>query len=202
MPALTSSNAMWSKERREMARDLTLFLGEMMRRPAEVVAIAPSSSAVARKMTEGLETVTGPVVEIGPGTGSFTREILARGVAPERLTLLETNPRFCDALRAKFPRVTVLNRPAQEIEKTGLRQIGAVISGVPVLARPAIQRDVVGRAFDVMAPDGQFVQITYSPAPPIDAEMQAELGLTCHKRGTVWANLPPARVFVFHRIHH
>jgi phosphatidylethanolamine/phosphatidyl-N-methylethanolamine N-methyltransferase len=186
----------------KMTRDLGLFLGEMLRHPGEVVALAPSSAGVARRMTEGLEAVQGPVVEIGPGTGSFTRLILARGVAPENLTLLETNARFCDILREKFPGVRVLRRPAQEIGEIGLRGIGAVISGVPVLARPTIQREVVGRAFEVMAPTGFFTQITYSPNAPISPEMQRELGVRAEKRGTVWANLPPARVFVFRRMQH
>ncbi|MEQ9258088.1 MAG: rRNA adenine N-6-methyltransferase family protein [Roseovarius sp.] len=185
-----------------MTRDFGLFLGEMLRHPTEVVAIAPSSAAVARKMTEGLEDVQGPVVEIGPGTGSFTRAILARGVAPERLTLLEMNARFCEILREKFPGVRVLNRPAQQIERIGLDKIGAVISGVPVLARPRIQREVVAPAFRVMAPGGIFTQITYSPGAPISEEMRRELGLTVERRGTVWANLPPARVFTFRRAMH
>ncbi|MBC7132711.1 MAG: methyltransferase type 12 [Roseovarius sp.] len=185
-----------------MARDFGLFIGEMLRHPGEVVAIAPSSEAVARRMTEGLEHVRGPVVEIGPGTGSFTRAILARGVAPEKLTLLETNARFCETLRQRFPGVRVLNRPAQDITAIGLSDIGAVISGVPVLARPTIQRAVVGRAFEVMAQDGFFVQVTYSHKAPIAPEMQRELGLCAEKRGTVWANLPPARVFVFRRMQH
>ncbi|MCJ7872261.1 rRNA adenine N-6-methyltransferase family protein [Phaeobacter sp. J2-8] len=182
--------------------DIGLFLGEMLRRPAEVVAIAPSSALYARKMTEGVEEAKGPIVEIGPGTGSFTRAILDRGIAPERLTLLEMNPRFCETLRAKFPGVTVLNRTAQEIEDIGLSGIGAVISGVPVLARPTIQREVVGRAFRVMRPDGFFNQLTYSPKSPISPDMLMELGLSAEKRATVWANLPPGRVFVFRRIHH
>jgi len=185
-----------------MRGDLRLFFGEMLRHPGEVVALAPSSGAVARRMTEGLATVRGPVVEIGPGTGSFTRAILARGIAPDQLVLLETNARFCDALRARFPGVRVLNRPAQDIADIGLAGIGAVISGVPVLARPTVQRMVVGRAFSVMAPDGHFTQITYSPQAPIAPEMQRALGITVRRRGTVWANLPPARVFVFRRTHH
>lgn len=185
-----------------MAANISLFLGQMLRRPTQVVAIAPSSAAVARKMTEGVENTTGPVVEIGPGTGSFTRAILKRGVAPERLTLLETNPEFCKALARDFPGVTVLNRPAQDIRDLGLRDIGAVISGVPVLARPTIQRDVVGRAFDVMAQNGFFTQITYAPHSPISEEMQRELGLFANHRGIVWNNLPPARVYEFRRIPH
>ena len=89
-----------------MAKDLGLFFGEMLRHPTEVSALLPSSEAVAWKMTEGLSRVTGPVVEIGAGTGSFTRAILARGVAPENLTLMEMNARFCEILREKFPRRT------------------------------------------------------------------------------------------------
>ena len=185
-----------------MASDFTVFIGEMFRRPTEVSAIAPSSVAVARKMTEGLEQVDGPILEIGPGTGSFTKVILERGVAPERLTLMEMNPRFCETLRQKFPGVTVLNRPAQEIARIGLTGIGAVISGVPVLARPQIQREILRPAFSVMAPGAVFVQITYSPNAPIPQEVQAELGVMARKRGTVWANLPPARVFEFRAVQH
>lgn len=185
-----------------MAKDFAVFLGEMLRRPTEVSAIAPSSAAVARLMTEGLEDVTGPIVEIGPGTGSFTRAILERGIAPERLVLLELNERFCDTLRAKFPGVRVENRPAQDIAQLGLADVGAVISGVPVLARPTIQREIVGPSFRVMRPDGFFVQVTYSPSAPIPEDVQRELGVVATKRGTVWANLPPARVFVFRRRPH
>lgn len=182
--------------------NVALFLKETFRKPGEVVAIAPSSQAVGRKMTRGLENVRGPVVEIGPGTGSFTREILARGVHPSRLTLLETNENFCAILRERFPGVRVLNRPAQDIQKIGLTGIGAVVSGVPVLARPQIQREVVGRALDVMAPSGWFSQITYSPRAPIGSAMQAELGVTATYRGMVWANLPPAHVWAFQRAQH
>ena len=60
-----------------MVREMAVFLGELLRVPAGVAAIAPSSAATAQRMTLGLEDATGPIVEIGPGTGSFTRAILA-----------------------------------------------------------------------------------------------------------------------------
>ncbi|WP_226553622.1 class I SAM-dependent methyltransferase [Celeribacter naphthalenivorans] len=182
-----------------MPRDFAVFFSELIRNPDEVRAIAPSSSATARLMTRGVEDISGPIVEIGAGTGAFTREILARGIDPARLTLLELNPRFCVELCEKFPGVHVINRPAEDIRDIGLSNIGAVISGVPVLAKPALQRAVVGRAFEVMAPGAFFTQITYANSSPITPEMQGELGLVSEKRGTVWANLPPARVFEYRR---
>lgn len=185
-----------------MPRDHALFLGQFLRNPSEISAIAPSSPSVAQKMTEGLEKVRGPIVEIGAGTGTFTRAILDRGVEPSRLTLIELNPRFCEALAERFPGVRVINRPAQDIALLGLRDLGAVISGVPVLARPQVQRQVVGAAFRVMAPGGVFVQITYAASSPIPEEMLDELGLVSVRRGTVWTNLPPARVFEFRAVQH
>ncbi len=180
-----------------MASDIALFLGEMVRRPTQVVAIAPSSAATARLMVRGLEKTKGPIVEIGPGTGSFTKAILASGVAPERLTLMEMNPRFCQILARKFPGVRVVNRPAQDIQSLGTTGIEAVISGIAILSRPTLQREIVGRALKVMAPNGFFNQFTYSTHSPISSEMQQELGVTVEKLGTAWINLPPARVFQF-----
>ncbi|PWE30680.1 methyltransferase type 12 [Maritimibacter sp. 55A14] len=180
-----------------MVKELALFLGEMIRNPGDVRAIGPSSGAAARRMTLGLEGTEGPVVEIGPGTGAFTRAILKRGVAPERLTLLETSERFCEELTHTFPGVSVLNRPAQDIGDLGLTGVAAVISGVPLLARPQLQRELLGKAFSVMRPEGFFTQITYSPREIVSAERRAELGLEVEDLGMVWANLPPAQVYRF-----
>jgi len=182
-----------------MVRQLGVFLRELVRRPGGVAALAPSSHATGMRMSLGVEDVDGPIVEIGAGTGSITRAILERGVAPERLTLMETSEAFCEELRRAFPKVRVLNRPAQEIDKIGLTDVGAVISGVPVLARPTIQREVVGAAFRVMRPEGFFNQITYSFSPPIPPAMRRELGLEVEYLGLTWANLPPARVYRFRR---
>ena len=180
-------------------RDMAVFFGELVRDPEGVAALAPSSAAAADLMAIGLETVTGPVVELGPGTGSFTRAILQRGVAPERLTLLETSPRFCEELSARFPGVRVLNRPAEALDSLGLGCVGAVVCGVPVLARPATQRAILGAAFKVLRKGGFLNQITYVPVPPVPADMRRALGLDVVRLGMTMANFPPAHVFRFHR---
>ena len=52
------------------------------------------------------------VVELGPGTGVFTRELLAQGVRPADLILVEFNAGFATYLRSEFPDVCVLEGDA------------------------------------------------------------------------------------------
>ena len=49
-------------------------------------------------MTTHVNHLDGPVIELGPGTGVFTRALLARGVPTHRLALIEADPVFASAL--------------------------------------------------------------------------------------------------------
>ena len=89
-----------------------LFFRQLLSRPKQISAIAPSSRGLARAMAAGLKPGD-RVVEFGPGTGVLTKAILAAGVAPADLTLFEFNPDFVSHLAIRFPRVTVLNQGAQ-----------------------------------------------------------------------------------------
>jgi phosphatidylethanolamine/phosphatidyl-N-methylethanolamine N-methyltransferase len=177
-----------------------LFMGQLLRRPREVSALAPSSAGLARAMTEGLGPQTGRVVELGPGTGVITKAILARGVRPADLTMFEMNPDFTGALARQFPGATLHNLPAQEASRLCAPGVGRVISGLPLLSMPqGVRRDIVAAAFDVLKPGGRLVQFTYGPRPPIDDDTIAALGLSVVAGPKIWANLPPARVYHFHR---
>lgn len=177
-----------------------LFLRQLVTRPRQVSAIAPSSRWLARAMARDLGPQTGRVVEFGPGTGQLTKAILDAGVAPRDLSLFEMNPEFVDHLRRRFPGVAVYEAGAQTCPEHVAPGVGAVISGLPLLSMPyAIRRAIVGAAFQVLAPGGIYVQFTYGPRPPLpDAEI-AELGLTVDQGLKVWANLPPATVYTFRR---
>ena len=78
--------------------------------------------------------------------------------------------------------------------------VGAVISGLPLLSMPPhLRESIVQAAFDILAPDGVYVQFTYGPKPPLSPEQLARMGLVVTQGPKVWANIPPARVFRFHR---
>ena len=160
----------------------------------------PSGSALGRLMAAGLGSDSGPVVEIGPGTGSLTRALVNAGVPEENLTLIEMDAQVCALLCRRFPKARIVNAPAQEMPALGLSNIGTVISGLPLLNFPhSLQQEIISAVFQVLAPGGRLVQFTYGPRPPIAPEVRDALRLGWQRRGKVWANLPPASVYEFHR---
>lgn len=184
-----------------MSSDLRLFLSQLLRRPHEVVALAPSSDDLARAMADQIAQPAGRVAEFGPGTGKLTRAILARGVTPENLTLFELNPDFCTRLRSRFPGVTVVNAPAQSLPDHCAPGLSAVVSGLPLLAMTeSVQQAIVGAAFDRLAPDGVFIQFTYGRTASIAGTVQRALGLRATRGPKIWNNLPPARVWIYRRV--
>ena len=66
-----------------------MFLWEYIKHPLRVGAVAPSGRGLARKMMEPVDFKQASViVEYGPGTGSFTREILSRKSSETKLILI------------------------------------------------------------------------------------------------------------------
>ncbi|MDO5705990.1 MAG: methyltransferase type 12 [Paracoccus sp. (in: a-proteobacteria)] len=178
--------------------DLGLFLTQFIRRPSEIRAVVPTGRAAAREMARVVRPDMPAVAEIGAGTGTITRAILHSGLPPAALELYELNAAFCDRLRQLFPGTRVHNLPAQEMVNVGRRDLDAVISGVPVLALPDdLQTAIVGTALQMMRPGAPFVQITYGPNPPLSDNVRRRFGLSHKRSGRIWANLPPAEVYVF-----
>lgn len=183
-----------------MAHEAALFFRQLLSNPKQVSAIAPSSPWLARAMAQGLGPNSGRVVEFGPGTGVLTKGILDAGVLPENLTLFEMNSDFCTHLRKKYPGVTVHNAPAQSAVNSVEPGVTAVVSGLPLLSMPLpLRESIVKAAFDVLTPEGVYIQFTYGTKPAVSAEQLARLGLVASPGQKVWRNFPPAHVHRFRR---
>jgi phosphatidylethanolamine/phosphatidyl-N-methylethanolamine N-methyltransferase len=179
-----------------------LFWRRYARRPLGVGAVAPSGSSLAAAMVATLAPEARDiVVEIGPGTGPFTRALLAAGVDSARLILIEFDAEFVRHLRQKFPGVTVVQGDAAELPRLlkaqGHDEVPKILSGLPLRSMPAAARAAITRAMATsLAAQGTLVQFSYFPAPPL-AEAEAKAcGLTGRRAKTVMANIPPA--FVWH----
>lgn len=175
-------------------------MGQLLRKPHEVVALAPSSAALATEMAAGIDPSCGPVIELGAGTGRITQAILDRGVRPEDLHAIEMNPDFCARLRARFPGLNVYMKSAGDVGALPVEGVQAVVSGLPLLSMPsALQRDILCGSLARLRTGGPYVQFTYGPKPPVARNVRDEFGLTWVQSGKIWWNMPPARVYRFTR---
>ncbi|MCX8279293.1 phospholipid methyltransferase [Phyllobacterium sp. 0TCS1.6C] len=181
------------------------FFRAWLKNPMRVAAIAPSSSTLAKLITSEISHDTGPVIELGPGTGAFTRALIARGVRQEDLALVEFGSEFAAALELHYPRARMLQMDAarlRTIDIFGGRQAGAVVSGLPLLSMPPRKvMAILTGAFRKMTPDGAFYQFTYGPRCPVPRRLLDHLGLEAVRIGGTLANLPPAAVYRIKRRH-
>ncbi len=82
--------------------DEVRFIRSWLEKPLAIGAVTPSGRVLARSMAHYVDPrVSGPVIELGPGTGPVTEALIEWGVAEERLVLVEFNPTFCQLLRAR-----------------------------------------------------------------------------------------------------
>ncbi|GAA4739118.1 methyltransferase domain-containing protein [Modestobacter marinus] len=183
-----------------------VFLREFARAPLRTASVVPSSPALARRMIAPLlgGRVAPVVVELGPGTGSFTAAL--RAAAPGMRYLgVELNPVMADHLVARFPGVDLLRGPAAELPRAlaerGLPAADLVVSGLPwqAFAGP-VGSELVATIAAHLAPSGAYTQFTYRWsrwAPPgrrQHRELRRHFGRV-DLSPTVWANLPPAVVY-------
>ncbi|MGL5736296.1 MAG: rRNA adenine N-6-methyltransferase family protein, partial [Beijerinckiaceae bacterium] len=121
--------------------DEARFIRTWVENPLKTGAVSPSSPELCREMAAHVEMDRpGLVIELGPGTGPVTEALLARGLAPNRLVLIEYDPDFCALLRERFPGVTVVQGDAYAMRAT-LREllshpVAAIVSSLPLMTRP------------------------------------------------------------------
>jgi phosphatidylethanolamine/phosphatidyl-N-methylethanolamine N-methyltransferase len=199
MPLQSSARALKKPLRLD---DEVRFLRSWIEKPLHMGAVMPSGRVLARTMARYVDIKsTGPVVELGPGTGAITNALIERGVDQKRLVLVEYNPGFCALLRDRYPQAKVVQGDAYTL-RDSLRNMlsapaSAVVSGLPLVTKPMLTRlKLVREAFAALAPGAPFVQFTYSVAPPIPKSLP---GVSTEASERIWMNLPPARVWVYRK---
>ena len=182
--------------------DEVRFIRSWIEKPLSIGAVTPSGKALARTMAGYVDPdIAGPIVELGPGTGPVTEALVAQGVDPARLVLVEFNPHFCRLLRERYPTATVVQGDAYSLKRllAGLLQepAAAVVSGLPLFTKPMQMRlRLLFEAFSVMQPGAPFVQFTYHAVAPVPKALDR---VRAEASERVWMNIPPARVWVYRR---
>src|SRR5262249_478353 len=148
----------------ESLDDDVRFIRTWFEKPLAVGAVTPSGRALARTMAAYVDAdVSGPVIELRPGTGPLTEPLIPHGIDPLRPPVVEFDRTFCRLLRARFPAATVVQGDAYGLKRllAGMLQepAAAVVSGLPLFTKPLKMRlRLLFEAFGLMAPGAPFIQ--------------------------------------------
>ncbi|AOV18410.1 hypothetical protein BJI67_03950 [Acidihalobacter aeolianus] len=181
------------------SRGIWQFAREFIAHPRQTGALFPSSRALARRMAGQVPEGDGIVVELGPGLGSVTAALLARGIPPEQIWAIEYSPRLAAQLRRRFPGVRVIEGDACHLSKLlgpHHERIRAIVSSLPLRSLPKnTVQAIFGELRKVAEASTVFVQFTYhfrSACRRLPMDF-----VPCH-HSFVPLNLPPARVDAYY----
>jgi phosphatidylethanolamine/phosphatidyl-N-methylethanolamine N-methyltransferase len=132
---------------RQALAEYRTFIREARGSFGTVGAVMPSGRFLARAIASELRVCNGPsrVLEVGPGTGALTWEIVRYIRPQDRFDVVELNAGFVSALRHRFQRdwhfrrvadrTRILHMPVQELG--GTHSYDFVISGLPFNSFPS-----------------------------------------------------------------
>jgi phosphatidylethanolamine/phosphatidyl-N-methylethanolamine N-methyltransferase len=195
------------------------FLSEAIRNFRNTGAVWPSSPALAKAMTASMERLEGRrrILEVGPGTGPFTKAILRRLRAGDQFDLVEINEKFCRNLerdilskyRPRHPqvRVDLHCAPIEEADLGGGYDL--IVCGLPFNNfPPKLMRQIFRRMFALLNEGGEIAYFEYAgvrvmKSPVVNGAARARLrkidtiGKSLRRRHEgrkqlVLANFPPA----------
>lgn len=194
----------------EWAGHLTFF-GALIRNPRAVGAIVPSSASLARRMVRDVAPAS-RVVELGPGTGVITREILARNGDRGSFLAIDVNRAFVDRIRRAWPGIDCVCASAEILPvlaaERGWPNVDHIVSGLPFATLPsATTRLILDGVHQVLRLGGTFTTFQYVHAYRVPSaaafrrEMSRRLGCQPSAQLVV-RNVPPALVLTWHRRAH
>ena len=184
------------------------FFGALVKNPRAVGAILPSSANLARRMVRDVEPGA-RVVELGPGTGVITREILARNGSGGSLLAVDVNRAFVDRLRRSWPGLDCVCASAEILPvltaERGWTHVDHIVSGLPFAVLPAATtRLILDGVHQVLRVGGTFTTFQYVHAyrVPSAAAFRRDMSSRLLSRPAsqlVVRNVPPALVLTWRR---
>lgn len=175
----------------------SMFFRRWLANPLQMGSIVPSSATLCRHIVA--QTRYKPdevVVELGAGTGVVSRALLAGGVPPDRLIVVEIVPDMADHLRRVLPGVLVIQGDARQLPDLIPRHcqghVGTVVCGIPLVLLPREEQRRFIDAIDAVAPGKGFLHFSYCATSPLPYRHH---GLSAKREAWTPLNFPPASVW-------
>ena len=188
--------------------EIKAFAREFLRSPVHTAALFPSLGPLCRQAIAPLPENGDPVVvDLGAGTGSVTEALQERLAGRGRHIAVEFNPRMAEVLAEAYPKVEVIcddaHAAVERLVAEGVRA-DLVVSGLPWLCTSPRETTIFRPVRDLVAADGAVTQLAHAwirffpAAKQVQRNLEAAFEEVVVTR-TVWANVPPAVVYVARR---
>ena len=182
------------------------FIKQFLLNAKQTGAIAKSSEELADLITDSVNLKNAKViVELGPGTGIFTKKILEKKSKKSIFFALETNPFFASETKNNCSDAIVYRDSAICIQKYlfkhKVKACDCIISGLPWAAfGNNLQQELINSIFSSLRNGGEFATFAYIQGPLLSAgkrfkNMLEEDFSQVAKTRIVWKNIPPAFVY-------
>lgn len=181
-----------------------LFFQRMLAHPFQVGYLVPSSPFLTRQTARSLDfSKPRIIVELGPGEGCHSRQIVRRMGHGSRLILVELDPHFAHHLRKQFaedPRVTVIQADARhlkaELAAVGVTRCDYIVSGLPFfLIKSPMKEELLEAIAVCMDEETRFV--TYQVSLQLVGEGHL---FRLSKRQYCALNIPPINILEFQKV--
>lgn len=172
------------------------FLRSFFAHPRHVGAVLPTSRRTVRETLDLADLRSARlVVELGAGTGVYTRELLARLPRDARLVAFEIDPRLAARLAGNLedPRLEVVASSAERIEShAAAGAIDVIVCALPFTSLPPpVRRRVLDASLRGLSPRGVMLVLQYSPL--MRRDLERTFGSV--QRSFSPLNMPPAVLF-------
>ncbi len=203
-----------------------LFFRQFIRDFAHMGAVLPSSRYLGQAAAAYLARKTGParVLEVGAGTGAFTRQIVPLLSPGDRLEVVEINPQLMAYLQQRFRQDPCFDAPGVEVRfiNDDVRRVPVgegydfIIFSLPLTNfPPALVQEILDLMIQQLKPGGVFSYVKYIfvgrlkylfGSAGVKADMRASQQIINRfaaqyqiERRVVWRNLPPAWTFYWQK---
>lgn len=145
------------------------FFSAFLKQGKNVGSVTPSSKFLVKKMVDPIQFENVKcIVELGPGTGIITHELLRNMPENSILLAFEINKEFCDTLnQINDPRLKVISDSAEKLEdylkQYKVAKVDYVVSSLPLFMIPdPIVDKILEVVVKTLNSDGAFIQYQYS----------------------------------------
>jgi phosphatidylethanolamine/phosphatidyl-N-methylethanolamine N-methyltransferase len=176
-----------------------VFWKAFLRNPRRVGSITPSGAALGEAMVRVvLADKPGCVVELGAGTGAITRALVNIRSQLDDLIVIEKSPGLAAHLMAAYPGLNIVTGCASLVGNIDFprgRPL-TIVSSLPLRSLPHDELNAIKKAIGALSDRDacfRFIQYSYFGRVPFVSHVA---WLSWEKMHTVFANIPPATVWV------